>query len=36
LRVGWVIAMDVEVAGDDEIRNSGSQIKKRCKFVGWE
>ena len=33
MRVRWVIAMDIEVASDDEMWNSGSQIEEGCKFV---
>jgi hypothetical protein len=31
--VRLVIAMDIEIASDDKIRNSGSEIEQRCEFV---
>jgi hypothetical protein len=33
MRVGWIIAVDIEVTSDDEILNSDSKIEKRCEFV---
>jgi hypothetical protein len=31
--VGWYVAVDVEIAGDDEMWNGGSQIQEGSKFI---
>jgi len=33
VRVSSVVAVDFEIASDDVILNSGSQMKKKCKFI---